>query len=89
MLKEKAEKLAKEMDHTDDWLSHSKGRHDILFEKAHGEKGISADSSGAEEWLMTLLALYQRKTEILIVEKHNLLVGVSPILKPSSELLSR
>ena len=59
ILKEKAEDLAKNLEHTnfvatEGWLSCWKARHQIRYKRAHGEKG-SADIKSAEEWTSTIL----------------------------------
>ena len=59
ILKEKAENLAKKLGHTnfvatEGWLSRWKSRHQIVYKRAHGEKG-STDIKSAEEWTSTIL----------------------------------
>ena len=59
LLKNKAEELARKLDHfdfkaTDGWLLRWKCKHLIHFKKAHGEKS-SADFASVEEWKSTIL----------------------------------
>lgn len=55
ILKRKVEELAEKMCHekflaSEGLFSRWKVRHEIVFKKAQGEKQVSADSTGAEEW---------------------------------------
>ena len=59
ILKTKAEEFAHKLGRpdfvaTDGWLARWKGRHQIKFKRAHGEKS-SADAKAGEEWSSTVL----------------------------------